>query len=55
MLFSVVTSEMFRQQYAERVRGRRAWRALPVPTGDRFEWDDASTYIRKPPFLEGCR
>jgi aconitate hydratase len=26
---------------------------LPVPTGERFEWDDESTYIRNPPFFEG--
>jgi aconitate hydratase len=30
----------------------RIWRDLPVPTGDRFAWDEASTYIRRPPFLE---
>jgi len=29
------------------------WQKLPVPIGDRFEWEGASTYIRKPPFLEG--
>src|SRR4030095_13360335 len=26
---------------------------LGVPTGERFEWDDDSTYIRNPPFFEG--
>ena len=25
----------------------------PRPTGDRYEWDPESTYIRRPPFLEG--
>jgi aconitate hydratase A / 2-methylisocitrate dehydratase len=29
------------------------WRSLPVPTGDRFAWDTASTYVRRPTFLEG--
>ena len=33
--------------------GDARWRALPVPTGDRFAWEDDSTYIRRPPFLEG--
>ena len=32
--------------------GDERWRALPVPTGDRFAWDESSTYIRRPPFLE---
>jgi aconitate hydratase len=29
------------------------WQKLPVPRGDRFEWEADSTYIRNPPFLEG--
>ena len=52
MLFSV-TSEAFRQQYASVFEGDARWQGLPVPTGDRFEWEGSSTYIRKPPFLEG--
>ena len=47
-----VTSDAFRQQYASVFSGDERWRKLPAPTGDRFAWDEASTYIRKPPFLE---
>ena len=25
---------------------------LPVPTGDRFQWEGDSTYIRRQPFLD---
>jgi aconitate hydratase len=32
--------------------GDELWRSLPVPTGERFDWADASTYIRRPTFLE---
>jgi aconitate hydratase len=52
-MLSSVTSEAFRQQYASVFEGDARWQRLPVPTGDRFEWEGASTYIRKPPFLEG--
>jgi aconitate hydratase len=52
-LLASVTSEAFRQQYASVFDGDTRWRALPVPTGDRFQWEDDSTYIRRPPFLEG--
>jgi aconitate hydratase len=31
-------------------KGAERWRALPVPTGDRFAWESDSTYIRRPPF-----
>jgi aconitate hydratase len=33
--------------------GDDRWRALPVPAGDRYAWADGSTYIARPPFLEG--
>jgi aconitate hydratase len=47
-----VTSEMFRSEYAAVFEGDALWRALPVPAGDRFAWDAASTYVRKPTFFE---
>jgi aconitate hydratase len=48
-----VSPEMYRRQYASVFEGDEMWRGLPVPTGDRFAWDDSSTYVRRPPFLEG--
>jgi aconitate hydratase len=47
-----VTAAAFKQQYANVFEGADRWRALPVPTGDRFQWEGDSTYIRRPPFLE---
>ena len=52
-MLTAVSAEMFRTQYAQVFEGDAMWQALPVPTGDRFAWDDESTYIRRPPFLEG--
>jgi aconitate hydratase len=48
-----VKSEMFRSQYATVFDGDSRWQSLPSPTGERFEWDESSTYIRNPPFFEG--
>jgi aconitate hydratase len=48
-----VRSEMFRDGYADVYGGDDAWRALPVPQGDRFAWDPRSTYVRLPPYFEG--
>jgi aconitate hydratase A / 2-methylisocitrate dehydratase len=50
---AAVSAEMFRRQYATVFEGGPLWRSLPVPTGDRFAWDTASTYVRRPTFLEG--
>ncbi len=51
-MLSSVTSEAFKRQYASVFEGDERWRSLPVPTGDRFEWEEDSTYIRRAPFLE---
>ena len=51
-MLASVTAKAYREQYASVFDGDSRWRQLPVPTGDRFAWDDTSTYIRKPPFLE---
>ena len=52
-MLSSIDAGVFRQQYASVFEGNERWRALPVPTGARFEWDEQSTYIRRPTFLEG--
>ena len=50
---SSVTSEMFRKEYADVFTGDEHWRALPIPEGDLYAWDDKSTYIKNPPYFEG--
>jgi aconitate hydratase len=52
-MLSSIDASVFRQQYASVFEGNERWRALPVPTGARFAWDETSTYIRRPTFLEG--
>jgi aconitate hydratase len=52
-MLSSVKSEMFTSTYATVFDGDERWRGLPSPTGERFEWDETSTYIRNPPFFEG--
>jgi aconitate hydratase len=47
-----VKAEMFQRQYANVFDGDQRWRGLQVPTGDLFAWDEQSTYVRKPPFVE---
>ena len=45
--------EMFERTYADVYTGDPAWRELPVPEGSLFAWDDASTYVRQPPYFDG--
>src|SRR5688572_9025096 len=52
-MLGAVKSEMFRARYANVFEGDERWRSLQVPTGDLIAWDQQSTYVRKPPFVEG--
>jgi aconitate hydratase A / 2-methylisocitrate dehydratase len=47
-----VLSDMFRSSYGEVFEGDERWNSLEVPEGDRFAWDEESTYVRQPPFFE---
>ncbi|MDQ3454431.1 MAG: aconitate hydratase [Actinomycetota bacterium] len=48
-----IGAEMFTEDYADVYAGDERWKSLPTPTGDVFEWDADSTYVRKPPYFEG--
>jgi aconitate hydratase len=52
---SSINSEMFTTQYASVFDGDERWRSLPTPEGALFEWDDKSTYVKKPPYFEGMQ
>jgi aconitate hydratase len=53
VMLTTVRSQMFTDSYASVFDGDDRWRSLPTPEGDRFDWSDESTYIRKPPFFAG--
>jgi aconitate hydratase A / 2-methylisocitrate dehydratase len=48
-----VRADMFRRSYGEVFKGDENWNGLPVPDGERFAWDPASTYVRLPPYFDG--
>ena len=48
-----VREEMFKSRYAHVFEGTDEWRSLDIPSGMLFEWNDASTYIRRPPYFDG--
>lgn len=50
-----VRAEMFRRKYEEVFQGNERWNALPVAEGELFEWDEQSTYVRRPPFFDQLR
>ena len=49
---SSISSEMFTKDYSSVFDGDHRWKSLATPTGNTFEWDAKSTYVRKPPYFE---
>ncbi|MEU9131029.1 aconitate hydratase AcnA [Kitasatospora sp. NPDC048540] len=48
-----IDEAMFDKGYQDVFAGDHRWQSLPIPTGNTFEWDAESTYVRKPPYFEG--
>jgi aconitate hydratase len=47
-----VQADMFRKSYGEVFAGDERWNGLDVPEGERFAWEESSTYVRLPPYFE---
>jgi aconitate hydratase len=48
-----LSSESFRKEYATVSLGDANWQGLKFPTGDVYQWEPDSTYIRQAPYFEG--
>jgi aconitate hydratase len=47
-----VRQEMFTSVYADVFTGDERWKALEIPSGSRYAWDEVSTYVRRPPYFD---
>ena len=52
-VLSSVKREQFEKEYADVFSGDAEWKAIKAPKGDRYAWDDKSTYVKHPPYFEG--
>ena len=48
----VVEAKMFTEGYVDVFAGDENWKSLDLPSGDMFEWQDSSSYVRSPPFFD---
>ncbi|RUM46350.1 MAG: aconitate hydratase AcnA [Hydrogenothermus sp.] len=55
VLSEVLTPDIFEEKYKNILDGDEFWQALEAPTGETFDWDENSTYIRKPPYFDGFK
>ena len=53
MIAATVGPELFAQNYADVFKGDSRWNQIPSPDGESYIWDEASTYIKNPPYFDG--
>ncbi|RSM91638.1 aconitate hydratase [Kibdelosporangium aridum] len=51
-VMEMITPGMFEAAYRDIFTGDARWENLGSPGGDRYDWDPASTYLRRPPFFD---
>ncbi|QHS09438.1 aconitate hydratase AcnA [Sinimarinibacterium sp. NLF-5-8] len=48
-----VTQELFKNSYADVLKGDERWRSIEVTASETYHWDANSTYIQNPPYFDG--
>jgi len=43
---------MFSKAYEDSIQGDDAWKNLETPQGEIYEWEESSTYIKRPPYFD---
>ena len=52
VLFNSLNPEMFRERYSNVSKGPEQWQKIKTKESSIYDWDDNSTYVKKPPFFE---
>ncbi len=47
-----VRADQFEKRYSEVFAGDASWNSITVPQGDLYQWDDTSTYVKRPPYFD---
>ena len=50
---SSIDRELFTKSYADVFKGDEKWAEINAPSGELFDWEDSSTYIKNPPYFQG--
>jgi aconitate hydratase len=53
VIASAISSDSYTKEYATVTQGDANWQKLSFPTGDVYQWEPDSTYIRKAPYFDG--
>ena len=53
LILKTVDPAMFRKSYASVFAGDENWNSIRIPKGRLYAWDQASTYVKNPPYFDG--
>ncbi len=52
VLLNSLNADMFRKRYSNVSKGPEQWQKIKTKNTSIYDWDDNSTYVKKPPFFE---
>ena len=52
LILTSINADMFVKRYSNISEGPKEWGAIKTNDSNIYNWDDASTYVKKPPFFE---
>jgi len=52
LILTSISADMFVKRYSNISEGPKEWSAIKTNDSNIYNWDDASTYVKKPPFFE---
>ena len=47
-----INAEMFSKRYSKVSEGSSYWKKIKTTESNIYNWDDSSTYVKKPPFFD---
>ena len=52
LILTSISADMFNKRYANISEGPKDWRNIKTVNSSIYNWDESSTYVKKPPFFE---
>ena len=51
-LLTSLNADMFKSRYENVAQGPKEWQDINIEPGSIYEWDDGSSYVKRPPFFD---
>ncbi len=55
LILTSINAEMFNKRYSNISEGPSNWRKIKTSDSNIYNWDETSTYVKKPPFFENMK